>query len=71
MGLANTSGGYRVTTYPCMITGKDYTALQVRYAERKQDYPTESRWGIYKLDTGLAVLVDSDFKHAQENLDNG
>lgn len=60
-----------MTTYPCMITGKYYTASQVRYAERKQDYPTEPSWGIYQLDTGLAVLVDSDFEHAQEDDDHG
>jgi len=70
-GLAYDTGGHGVTTYPCMITGKHYTAAQVRYAERKQDHPTEPSWGIYELDTGLAVLVDCDFDHAQENYNNG
>jgi hypothetical protein len=55
-----------MTLYPCMMSGKHYNELQLWSAVRKEDYPKEPSWGIYQLDTGLAVLVDCDVEHARQ-----
>ena len=52
--------------YPDQETSKQYSAEQLKTAERLNDYATEPSWGVYNIDGATAVICDCDVTHAEE-----